>query len=305
VSGEIRNTEERYKTLVQHVLNYHNDEYRTDMVIMGSCEDIYPELKGETNWDWVCRDKTNGNEAAAEVKRLTNQELEKRKSILYKIGRELSNELSNKLSDKLPGMFVLHMGIPEESIQLHRANKEQLKSILTELICEVAQRLEVKGEEDLTQRIKDKLPYQLPEECTFNINKYNAGKSSLGINPHYTRFCPVGRLEGREFDKFKKLIQGANEQLASATRRGILETILIIIEQGFSFAEADVIQETLKVLDPSDYSHIKRVYRVSGDEVQEILLPSAQRDSETSKHAPHLSRIVMEFTLPSEPPDTD
>ena len=301
MSGEIRNTEERYKTLVQYVLNCHNDQYRTDMVIMGSCEDIYRELKGKTNWDWVCRDKTNGNEAAVEVKRLTKQKLEERKSILYQIGGELYKELSGEL----PGMFVLHMGIPEESIQLHRANKEQLKSVLTELICEVAQRLEVKGDEDLTQRVKDKLPYQLPEKCTFNINKYNDGKSYLGINPHYTRFCPVGRLEGKEFDKFKKLIQGANEQLASATRRGILETILIIIEQGFSFAEADVIQETLKVLDPSDYSHIKRVYRVSGDEVQEILLPSAQRDSETSKHAPHLSRIVMEFTLPSEPPDTD
>ena len=301
MSGETVATEGGYKVLVQRVLSYHNNKYRTNIVILGRYEDIYPGLRGKANWDWVCRDETKGNEVAVEVKRLTNPELEERSSVLDEIGRQLSSELSGKL----PGTFLLDIGIPEEPIEMRLAHKEQLKGILKESICEAAQRLRMKGEEDLTQCIQDKLPHQLSEKCTFSISKHNSVRSYLGISPHYIGFGPIERLEGKEFKEFKELIQGANRQLGLATKRGISETILILIEQGFSFAEADVIQETFRVLELLDYNHIKHVYRISGDEVQEIFPSSAARDNEINKDGPHLSRMVMEFTLPSEPPDTD
>ena len=298
------NTDQRYKALVERVLSHHNSNYRTNIVILGRCEDIYPDLKGKTNWDWVCIDETD-IKVAVEVKRLTIPELEKRKSVLHQIGKELSNELSGKLS----GTFILHIGIPEKTINLEGANKEKLTNTLQELICEATKRLGIKGEEELTRCLKNKLPYQLPNECTFSVSKHNNEGSYISVSPHYVGWGPVGRLEGNEFEEFKRLIQSANRQLASAKEKGISDTILIIVEQGFSFAEADVIQETLKVLNLLDYKDIKYIYRISGNEVQEIF-PSDERnnelneDSSQSSRTANLARMVMEFDSPSEPPDT-
>lgn len=257
-----------YKALVQGVLSYHNKTHRANIAIEGRCEDIYPELRGKANWDWVCRDETKGNEVAVEVKRLTNPELEERSSVLDEIGRQLSSELSGKL----PGTFLLDIGIPEEPIEMRLAHKEQLKGILKESICEAAQRLRVKGEKDLAQRLNRELPYQLPEACTFIVKKRASGESCLDISLGYVGWGPVGSLEGNEFKKFKESIQRANGQLALAIERGISETILIIYDR-YSFADANAIEETFRVLESLDYDNIKYVYLDSRFEVREILLP--------------------------------
>lgn|GEM_PF-3648192 len=302
---QIANTEQRYKALVERVLSHHNNNYRTNIAILGRCEDIYLDLKGKTNWDWACNDETKHIKVAIEVKRLTIPELEKRKSVLNQIGKKLSSELSGKLS----GTFFLHIGIPEETINPEGANKGKLTSALKELICEAAKRLGMKEEKELTRSLNSKLPYQLPKGCTFTISKYSNKGSHISIGPHYAGWAPTGSLEGKELEEFRKLILGANKQLASAKEKGISDTILIIVEQGFSFAEADVIQETLKVLNPLDYKDIKYIYRISGNEVQEIL-PSDERnnelneDSSQSSKAANLARMVVEFDSPSEPPDT-
>ena len=55
---------------VHRVLNYHNQKYGTHITICGKTQDVRPDLKGQSDWDWVCCDKKTSYEVAIEVKRL-------------------------------------------------------------------------------------------------------------------------------------------------------------------------------------------------------------------------------------------
>lgn len=68
---------------MQRVIDYHNRKYGTGIVIVGICQEIYPELEGKLNWDWVCID----------IKRVENYQLRERFSVLKQIFNELSNNL--------------------------------------------------------------------------------------------------------------------------------------------------------------------------------------------------------------------
>ena len=68
---------------VQRTLDYHNMKYGTNITIKGKTRDVYPILRGESDWDWVCYDTKTGNEIALEVKRLMDEKLEKRQDIIH------------------------------------------------------------------------------------------------------------------------------------------------------------------------------------------------------------------------------
>jgi len=70
--------EEWEREHVQRALDAHNKKYGTHIVIKDRTTDIYPVLKDQINWDWVCHDTKTDEEIAIEVKKLTDEKLEVR-----------------------------------------------------------------------------------------------------------------------------------------------------------------------------------------------------------------------------------
>ena len=89
--------EEWERKRVQRVLDYHNKKYKTHIAIKGRATDVYPYLKDQLNWDWVCYDIETGDEVAVEVKKLTDEKLEVRHNTIGDVLEEIKNDLSNKL----------------------------------------------------------------------------------------------------------------------------------------------------------------------------------------------------------------
>lgn len=262
--------EEWQKQYVQCVLDYHNKKYGRNISIVGWWEDVYARRPGG-HWDLVCHDETNGNEVAVEVKKLTIPQLEERAAILWAIPRQICTELSNEL----PGTFVLTVQIPEQNLDLRGSNKLMFKKVIKEVISKVAQNLDATEEQNLTEELKHRLPGIFPQDCNFVLKKLGNHGSRLSLLSGRTWLAPTKKLEGDEFAEFRKLIQKANTQLAEVQKKEISETFLILVEIGHSGADADVLQNTLSCLDPTDYSYIKCIYRVgsiSPCSVQELLI---------------------------------
>lgn len=258
---------------MQRVLEHHNRKYGTNIQIVGVCEEIYPELRGKLNWDWVCQDNNNSDEIAVEIKRLENYRLREKFSVLNRIFKKLSNALSGKL----PGTFLLFMHISEEQ---HFAlndpsgfRKQKLKNTLTEIILKQAKVMETGEERNISQELRERLPDIVPHDCYCNLQKFDNEGSYLGASPSPGGFAPSGEFQGKDLVEFTKLIQGANKKFDEAKKRGIIQTFLILLEIGFSGAEADVIQKTLQSFSPSDCGSIKYCYFHDGKVLYQIDLP--------------------------------
>ena len=68
---------------VRRVLDYHNEKHGTHITIEDKTQDVRPNLKGKSDWDWVCYDKDE--EIAVEVKQITREDLEAKSEAIYKI----------------------------------------------------------------------------------------------------------------------------------------------------------------------------------------------------------------------------
>ncbi len=145
-----------------------------------------------------------------------------------------------------------------------KSNRQQLKDILRELILRAAGILEVGTERNLAEALRERLPDIVPQDCYCNLRKCDNEGSHLSARFGVNWFAPNGELEGRELDEFQKLLQKANKQLAEAEARGITDAFVIVIEIWFSGAEADVLQATLRHFEPTNYPHIKFLYRIGG-----------------------------------------
>jgi len=257
------------KPYIQRVLDYHNKKHGTSIAITGRYEEIYSKLQDEHSWDWVCHDKSNGDEIAIEVKRLTDPHLQERFSVLYQTCRELSGELSGNLK----GTFLLFIDISEEQqFDLKGANKQRIKENLKELILKEAQSLGTGSEKDLTTELRALLPKVLPQDCYFKLHKFDNEGSYLAPDVGVAWSAPSEELQGKDLVEFQKLVQSANQQLAEAKAKGISDTFLIIVEIWFSGAEADIIQETLHHLEPRNFCFIKHIYHVGHNSVSCIRL---------------------------------
>lgn len=251
--------EDWQKPYVQCVLDYHNKKHSTNFAVAGRCEKIYPELKGRLSWDWCASDKSSGGAAAIEVKRLTNPQLQEKYSALHQICYELSGELSGKLK----GTFLLTMGIGEEQrFDLQGDKKQRLKDTLNKLILKEAPSLRARKEQDIGQALRKRLPDIVPEHSYCALYKFDDEGSYLSPNVVAGWLGPHGELQGEDLIQFQQLVQSANQQLAEAKKKGIAETFLIIVEIGFSGADADVIQSTLQKFTRSNYQHIEFWYLV-------------------------------------------
>jgi hypothetical protein len=256
---------------VQRVLDYHNKKYGTRIKIKDRTTRVYPQLKGQINWDWVCYETETGEEIAAiEVKRLTDSELEGRRSILWQLLEEVRDSLND--AKELPGTFVLSVEIPNYyPLPFKRENKQEFKNILYEVIRESAQRLKLREEKELITEISRLSSFRLDNVCFFTLTKlYNEGSlisQGFGIGGVWSSRS----FDDSELKEFEQLVSHANIQLKKAN---VKEAFLVIIEEGYRWKNPPAVEEAFKNMDSANYSDINRVYFVSGAKVVEISLPA-------------------------------
>ena len=261
------------KQRVQRVLKHHNNEYGTHITIKDKAENVYPELKGQSNWDWVCYDTKTGEEIALEVKKLTDFKLEERGNIIWSILEEIKDDLSNKL----PGTFCLYIDISNNYyLPLRgRHNMQEFKNVLYENIFQVAQMLKLEEERHLTPQVIKQLPFALPDSFFCALHKVSKEGSVLVLGSGVTGFWSR-ELNERELNKFKQLVSHANnEQLRVAKEEfNIKEVFLVFICEGLRLANPYTVANAIKRINYDNYSRINHIYYVSGKKVVKISLPT-------------------------------
>lgn len=253
---------------VQRVVDYHNNKHEAHIVIIGKTQDTYPNLKGKSDWDWVCRDTETNEKIAVEVKNFTDELLEVRRDIIW----DILEEIKGDLSDKLPGTFVLHISIPSNFyLPLKGQRKQKLKDVLREAILQTAQTLQSGQDITLIPQISERLPFALPDSFSCALGRSSEEGSALYGSSGMPGVWSL-RLNERELRKFEQLVSHANEQLEKANAK---ETFLIIIDEGLRITDHDTIPEAFKSISHSSYSHINHAYCMTGERVTEIPLPAS------------------------------
>ncbi len=255
---------------MQRVLDCHNEKYKTHIAIRGRATGVYPCLKGQLNWDWVCYDTETGDEVAVEVKKLTDEKLEVRHNTIGDVLEEIKNDLSNKL----PGTFLLGISISPRNSYLPlrgQQNRQKFKDVLCEAIFQTAQRLKLEEEQALTPQIIGQLPFALPDSFFCALRKFSDEGSALYKSSGVAGVWSL-QLNEDELKKFEELVSHANEQLKKAN---VKETFLVIIDEGLRVTHPSTIPDAFKSISHNSYSHIGHAYCVSGEEVTEIPLPTS------------------------------
>ncbi len=248
---------------MQRALDYHNKKYGTHITIEGKTQDVRPDLKGKSDWDWVCHDTETGNKVAVEVKEITREGVEAKSEAIY----NLLHEIRKSLQNELPGSFSLFVTINSDydfPFKKQAKNKQLFKKALSKAIMATVLRLDVEQKEDITPQISKEIPFVLPITIFFDLYKINDKNSMLVLE----------RLVGgspAKLKKFEQRVSGANKQLKVAN---VEETLLVFVEEGFNPTEPTEVAEAFKNINSASYSEIRHVYFIRGKEVAEIPLPT-------------------------------
>lgn len=251
------------RVFVQQVIDTHNSAYSKNLSIHGRAQEIYPDLQGQLNWDWVCRERTSGLEVAVEVKQLTRQLVQETHSELKKI--------SAKVQGKVQGFVLLSVYLPRPELKRGSAVQQELIQRLAEFVVEKAQK--VPDGRTITTRVEEaehNLSAVLPAGTWLDLRKEDPAKlkpdarqlNCLHIDFYWGWSAATRTLADEELVEFRGLITKANNQLGVANQRGIAETFLVLVEIGFSGAAPDAVKNTLDDLAPDTYSNINHIYLV-------------------------------------------
>ena len=256
-------------------LEGHNSAYSTGFLLRGRAEDVYPDLRGQQNWDWVCIDDSSGIEGAIEVKRLTKELPEKVHGYFRKVGRDVSS----KVGDRLSGSFLLYVDILDpQHVKMDSEARQGLINGLANVVLEMAAK--VSDDKPLTSEVRDNGPLSevLPQGSCLDLHKIDPSglkpearrTNFLHINFGWASFGATERLSGHEFVDLQKLVRNANDQLGVAKQRGIRETFLVLAELGYSGADPNAVESTLHGLDPSEYCRMNHIYLVGFNPARRI-----------------------------------
>lgn len=256
---------------VQRVLDFKNSCCGSQIKIKGKAVDVYPQLKGQSNWDWVCYDEKTGEEIAVEVKRITDTKIEEKSSIMWQLLREIQHILNE--SKILPGIFSLSLDIPQDySLPFRISNNRQvLRDTIIKVVQKAAQTLELNEELDLAPQIQGQLSFKLPDFTPLTLYKLSDQGSAIYKSSGVTGGGSI-EFDESELEEFELLVTHSNEQLKLAK---VKETFLVIIEEGFRHKDPPEIEAAFAKIKLESHSEIRHVYFVRGKEVAEISLPSS------------------------------
>jgi len=226
-----------------------------------------PKRPLQGNYDFDCTDEASGEQIAIEITNLTDEQIEQIDMALWRLLEQVKGETSGNL----PGTFILEIDVPKQPLPLKQWVKKLFKEALKNSVCDRAPKLKTKQEVDLTPQIDRLIRRMSPQAFkapSIRLKKFDDAGSLFVISSW--RGNPKMELEGRDFEEFQELVRRKNRQLSQAERR---ETFLIVIAEGFIWANAYTIGEVFKRLDESHYCHIAHAYRIEGDRIEPIPLP--------------------------------
>ena len=255
---------------VQRVLDYHNRKYGVHIEIKGKSVDVYPDLQGELNWDWVCYNSETGGEIAAEVKRVTDPKLEEKSNIIWQLLGEVQSDCSR--SKQLPGTFSLSIDIAQNCyLPFNRGeNRQEFKDIICKTILQTAQTLKLGETKDLIPQVTKQLSFTLTALLVLDLHKLSDEGNVLYKGSGITGWDSIC-FDKTQLEEFEQVVLHANEQLKRSSTK---ETFLVLIEEGYRPKDPDEIAEAFRNINSLSYSKIKRVYFIRGEEIEEILLPT-------------------------------
>jgi len=259
------------KRHVQHVLAYCNKTTNAHLKIKGRAEDVYPYLKGQENWDWVCYDAQTEDELAIEVKRITDRQKEEKYHIIYQTLTEVQDRI-NRLKI-LPGTYLLSSQIQFNKMLIFRnkGNKTEFRDTVFHVICESTKSMKQGEEKLLTPPIKQRLSFQLTDLISLTLHKISAKGSVIGKGFGIMGSYPLG-FSDNELSSFQKLVSHANEQLGKSKAK---KTILVLIEEGFRHAIQATVIDAFSKIRSDCYSNINHIYLIKGKKVTEIPIPES------------------------------
>jgi hypothetical protein len=247
---------------IRSVLDYHNKSYGTDFSLVGRCERFSPEIQG--GWDWVCS-TTTGKKGAIEVKRLTDEYKHEIESVLIQI----SSNLEEQLSGRIPGLYRLLLTVWDNPLDLNGDKKEKsekIKNLEKTLLKAVEDSANTGVGEalDLSDKIREYLPNVVSSDFEASLQRIPSGESRLVIELQTGGDAPSVAIEDNQFNKFRALVQKANEQLGKAKDSGISETFLVTLDLLYHLAAPpDVIKNTFCKLNSDDHCNIDYAYHVA------------------------------------------
>lgn len=256
------------KKRVQRMLDDHNQKYRGHIVIRGRSCEVYSELEGCVNWDWVACDEETGEESAIEVKVITDAKIEEMMKESYKI----LNEVRGSLLGQMPGVFLLTIDVPDDFYFPFRGqpqNRQIFVDAISEAVEQSMQTIEVGETIDLTERVKAKLPFELPHTAFLDLHKLDDEGKFLLVEPQ-TGGTGCVSLNEAELAWFEGIVLHASYQLKQSNAS---ETFLLLIEERFKPTDPNGIAKAFQEMSRASYSNIKHVYFMSGETVREISLP--------------------------------
>lgn len=272
---------------VRRVLEAHNAAYHTNFTVCGRAESMYPCLHGETNWDWVCKESASGIEAAMEVKELTRQLPKQTYSELQKVAPKVNTEVRGQFQ----GLLTLSVDLPGPEFKVGGlAQRKNLVEHLARFVLENAKEVPDNKTKAAVVEAGDQLSEVLPPGTWLDLYRHDPAKlkpaarqlNHLAVNFGWGMFGATQILTGEELGEFRSLINKANQQLGVAKQKGIPETLLVLVEIGFSAASPDAVKDTLDWLAPSTCPNINHIYLVG--------YPRAQRVGGTAN--PSLARTL-------------
>ena len=249
---------------VKCVLEYHKEKYGTHIEIRDKTQNVRSDLKGKSDWDWVCYDAKTGNEVAVEVKKITREDLEAKSGAIYNVLHEIRVDLLGKL----PGSFSLSASINDDydfPFKKRPKNKQLFKKALSKAIMATASGLDVGETKDITPQVSKEIPFDIPLTVFFNLYRGVSKNSMLAVESPGVGGSPV------PLENFEHLVLKANEQLKKAEAE---ETLLVLVEEYLNPTEPSEVAEAFKNINSASYSNIRHVYFIRGKEVAEIPLPT-------------------------------
>ncbi|MGD0795056.1 MAG: hypothetical protein ABR958_05650 [Dehalococcoidales bacterium] len=254
---------------VQHVLDYFNKIYESQLTIIGKSTEVYPELKGQVNWDWVCQDNKNKDLVAVEVKRITNSKIEEKSNIVWQILEEVQRDLNTQRI--LRGTYTFSIDINRRGYSpLNAVNRQKLKEVLINLISKASQELKDEEERDLTHYVQKQLPFKFTDLESLTLYKINNLGSEIYKSSGITGAESIN-FDSAELNQFQQLVKKANTQLSKPNAN---MNFLVLIEEGHRPIDPPEIEEAFRKIEPTSYSNISRVFFIRGEEVSDITLPN-------------------------------
>jgi hypothetical protein len=235
----------------QRFLNtYYNPTEGTNFKIIGKTENVYPYLKGQTRYDWVCRD--NEKELAIEIARVFYSEEEE------KDWNGAKDVIIEKLAPKVAStlLFPIKVDLPIPLPTRREELREFLSRLYSRIVSIVGSLAEGKHQDFTIDGFK----------CRVHRRTY--GRPSVTFCFRYLRpRRPIGMRNAARREILKKLCK---KQLVKAPPD---ITRILLVDNRIPGLQVSIVKECIQSLPDAYFENVDKIYFVNwayGSDIQEV-----------------------------------